>query len=543
MTSLSPFENPFEKKVTPVAIMASVPPTHVQATRLDAARSCPEAIAIEPVPSPSPGGTPHTGLPLPLLRVTKENGPFPVGVLPQVIRAAVARVHDVVQAPLDLVCQSFLAAVTLATQPFVDVLIDGRRCPVSNNYMVIAASGERKSAVDKIATGPIKDLQNEQMNAYNADGKKFEARLAAWENQGKAARRETDADVIEELLNQAGEMPKRVQPCHVVSEPTFPGIEKCFAEGRYTLGLFSDEGGKFLCGHAMKMENQTNTITGLSKLWDGDTLDRLRVGDGKSQALTLLYGRRFSVHLMLQPVLAGNLFGNSMMSGQGFLSRCLCCWPESTIGEREYVDVDLTKDVDIQNYNAAIKALLDTPVPMNDCEDMGLAPRALTLTPTAKARWIDFHNQVEEKQKKKGDLFPIRGFASKTAEHAARIAGVLTAFQDPDATEIGVESIDAGISIARYYLAEALRLFHTSSDDPLLTLAEECFRYGMEKTGGVIGLRNLYQSGPNAVRSREKAVQIMHVLIEHNRAAKISKGAVVDGKHNREAWQLIPLEV
>ena len=477
--------------------------------------------------------------PLPLLRVTEKNDPFPVEKLPPVIQAAVKRVVEVIQAPLELVCQSFLAAITLAVQPLVDVVIDGRCSPVSNNFMALGVSGERKSAVDRITTGPIKERQKQQTQLFLANKQRFDAEHAAWENQRKDAFRESDPGLIESLLNAAGEEPKHLLPCHIFSEPSFQGIERIFAEGRYSLGLFSDEGGKFLGGYAMSKENMTNTITGLSKLWDGDPLDRLRGGDG----LTILYGRRFSVHLMLQPVLAGQLFGNSILSGQGFLSRCLCCWPESTIGMRPYNEADLSSDEAIIAYNCAIKTILDITEPMHLQTDMGLAPRPLSLTAPAKAIWIDFHNHIESAQKQGGDLFPIIGFASKAAEHALRSAGGLTAFVNPDATEIDAEFIMAGISIAQYYLGEALRLFHSTNDDPLLTLAEECFWYGMEKTGGVIGLRNLYQSGPNAVRSKEKALRIIQVLEGHYRAAKINGGAVVSGTRNRDAWKLIPLEV
>jgi hypothetical protein len=156
--------------------------------------------------------------------------------------------------------------------------------------------------------------------------------------------------------------------------------------------------------------------------------------------------------------------------------------------------------------------------------------------------WVSFHDHIEQSMAPGGDLFPITGFASKTAEHAARIAGVLTFFQNPGVEEIDLSAVSAGIDIAQYYLGEALRLFHSSNDDPLLTLAEDCFRYGMEKTSGVIGLRNLYQSGPNAVRNKDKAMQIMQVLSDHNRAARIPGGAHVAGQHNREAWKLVPLE-
>lgn len=479
--------------------------------------------------------------PLPLLRVTAKNDSFPIDafILVPAVYAAVMRVWEVIQAPLALVCQSFLAAMTLAVQPLVDVVIDGRCSPVSNDFIVFGISGERKSAVDRLTTWQIKERQRLQTQFYFANKLKNDAEHASWENRRKEALKESDPDVIESLLNRAGEEPKNLQPCHIISEPSFQGIERVFAEGRHSLGMFSDEGGKFLGGYAMSKENMTNTITGLSKLWDGDPIDRLRGGDG----LTILYGRRFSVHLMLQPVLAGQLFGNSIMSGQGFLSRCLCSWPESTIGTRPYNEADLATDESIIAYNSAIKAILEIPEPMHAQSDMGLSPRQLSPTVPAKAIWVAFHNHIELALQPGGDLFAVIGFASKTAEHAARIAAVLTIFQNPDATEIDIEYMEAGIAIAQYYLGEALRLFHASNDDPLLILAEECFSYGMDKTSGVIGLRNLYQFGPNAVRSKDKATRIVQVLESHHRAVRIKGGAVISGTRNRDAWKLIPLEV
>lgn len=175
--------------------------------------------------------------PLPLMRVIEKGDPFPVDVLPPVMKNAILRVHDVVQAPLDLVCQSFLASVTLAVQPHVDVLIDGRKFPCSNNFIAIGVSGERKSAVDRIAIGPIKEKQYEQGKIFHGDRHKREAELAAWENNRKAALSKKSGQVIEEILSAIGEQPRHVQPCYLFSEPSFQAIERAFAEGRFTLGV------------------------------------------------------------------------------------------------------------------------------------------------------------------------------------------------------------------------------------------------------------------------------------------------------------------
>lgn len=472
--------------------------------------------------------------PLPLTRPTQQNDPFPVAVLPLVMREAVNRVYEVVQAPLDMVCQSFLAAATLAVQPHVEILIDGRRFPVSNNFVAIGESGERKSAIDRFATGPIKDRQTKESERYHLGKQAHEAAYTAWQNGRKAAFKEDDKDVIEALLNNVGDEPKYIQPFYLIEEPSFEGMERAYSEGRYTLGLFSDEGGRFLGGYAMSKDNLTKTITGLSKLWDGQPIDRVRSGDG----LSVLYGRRFSMNLMIQPVLSGQIFGNSMLTGQGFLSRCLCSYPSSNIGWRPYIEQDLTVDTSILAYNAAINVLLDIPLPLNERPEMGLNPATITIAREAKDIWISFADHIEVLQREGGDLYPIKGFASKAAEHAARIAGVLTIFETPDATEISADSMNGGIAIAKYYIGEAKRLFYSASDDQELILAQKVFEWGMQQKGQIIALAELYRCGPNAVRDKKTATRMIDILEQHHRALKIEGGAQVNGKPRRDVWLL-----
>ncbi|MBW4057080.1 MAG: DUF3987 domain-containing protein, partial [Proteobacteria bacterium] len=475
-----------------------------------------------------------TAEPLPLTRPMQPNEPFPVDALPPVMNAAVLRVHEVVQAPLDMICQSFLAAATLAVQPYANVLIDGRCFPLSNNFVAVGESGERKSATDRLATGPIKERQRRESEIYHQGKQAHEASCVAWQKGRKDALKEKVKEVIEALLKQLGDEPSYVQPFYIFEEPSFEGIERAYAEGRYTLGLFSDEGGRFLGGYAMSKDNMTKTVTGLSKLWDGDPIDRVRGGDG----LSVLYGRRFSMNLMIQPILCGQLFGNSMMTGQGFLSRCLCSYPASTIGWRPYKAHDLSDDPAIVAYNAAINGILDKPLPLNERPDMGLKPVTITIARDAKETWIAFADHIEVLQREGGDLNPIKGFASKAAEHAARIAGVLTLFETLDATEISADAMNGGIVIVQYYIGEALRLFHSASDDQELINAQKVFDWGMQQEGQIIALAELYRNGPNAIRSKKTATHMMDILVEHHRAERIEGGAIVNGNPRRDAWLL-----
>lgn len=55
-----------------------------------------------------------------------------------------------------------------------------------------------------------------------------------------------------------------------------------------------------------------------------------------------------------------------------------------------------------------------------------------------KALLFKYYKATEEAQRPNSDLASVQSYASKSAEQAARIAGVLTLWADQDATEISV---------------------------------------------------------------------------------------------------------
>jgi hypothetical protein len=84
-----------------------------------------------------------------------------------------------------------------------------------------------------------------------------------------------------------------------------------------SLGIFSTEGSMFTAGFSMNEDNRLKTAATLSAVWDGKPIKRIRAGDGVS----VLPGRRLSVHLMIQPEAASNFLTNASLRDQGLLSR------------------------------------------------------------------------------------------------------------------------------------------------------------------------------------------------------------------------------
>src|SRR6185437_8939345 len=153
--------------------------------------------------------------------------------------------------------------------------------------------------------------------------------------------------------------PPPLEPLLTVADFTAEGVAKLLQRGRPSLGVFTDEAGLVFGGHGMTKETTTRTAATLSKLWDRGELDRVRAGDGASK----LYGKRLALHLMAQPVIAERALGDEVLSGQGFMARCLLGWPEPTAGTRDYVSESLHDNSAVTRFGDRIRHLLELPLP------------------------------------------------------------------------------------------------------------------------------------------------------------------------------------
>ncbi|MDD5272004.1 MAG: DUF3987 domain-containing protein, partial [Methylovulum sp.] len=235
----------------------------------------------------------------PLRRQEEPAEPFPLDALGDKLGAAVKEVQAAVKAPLALVAQAFLAGAAVAVQGVANIELHGKPTPLSEFFLSIAESGERKSAVDGIAKAPHTAWQREAHSNYQSDLKAYKNEEAIYTKERGAVLHGNDPDKAEALEALQEPTPPRL-PMLFCEDPTFEGIYKLLAAGMPSIGLFSDEGGRMLGGHAMNPENRLKTVASLSKLWDGAAIDRVRSGDGCS----VLYDRRCSVHLMAQPMAA-----------------------------------------------------------------------------------------------------------------------------------------------------------------------------------------------------------------------------------------------
>lgn len=120
----------------------------------------------------SSGGERGTGEPLPLYRDIPKGEMFPAGALGPVLGGMAIALHEAaVQAPLAICGTSVLAAAAVSTQGLRDVILPlagGIAKPVSLYCLIVARSGERKTATDALVLAPVKQRAVELQEEYSA---------------------------------------------------------------------------------------------------------------------------------------------------------------------------------------------------------------------------------------------------------------------------------------------------------------------------------------------------------------------------------------
>lgn len=203
--------------------------------------------------------------------------PFPVMSLPFKARNSVLELQRNTGAPLALIGASTLAAMSLAIQGLVNVRrMPGLEGPVSAWYLVVAESGERKTAVDAKNFQPIHEFDKAQGIRFKAEMAQFKAAIFAWEAERKAIMsaitKATTADEPADGLKKkladhivaAPKKPKRVRLLY--KDVTPAATKKAFNDNWRSIGLISNEGASLLTGQAM------GDLSFVNSTWGGETI-------------------------------------------------------------------------------------------------------------------------------------------------------------------------------------------------------------------------------------------------------------------------------
>lgn len=450
----------------------------------------------------------------PLFRALPPAPAFPMQALGP-LREPAEAVQWRTQAPAAICAQSVLAAASLAVQAHRDVELPGGGVkPLTGLFASVADSGERKTTVDKIALAAVYRIEKTWRERREAELVAFTNDHEAWKAARESARKKGKSDraAIRTALDAIGPEPKAPpEAMLIVADPTPEALILHLRDSRPWAGVFTAEGGILLGGAAFNDESRMRTGALLNTLWDGEPIRRARVLTGSA----FLPGRRCSAHIMMQAVVADRLFGDAMLDGIGLLARFLLVAPESAAGTRLFRETPPQCERVLHGYNDHLTALLTRPPATAPGSPDVLAPPTMRLSDSARRLWIGFHDSVELELAAGGELHTIRAFGAKMAEHAGRLAAVLTVYAEPDAMGVDGTMMACGIALAQHYAAELIRLQGGAAITPELRLAARLLTWWQARPDPRCYLALIYQRGPNAIGDAVKARSAVSTLEGH----------------------------
>ncbi|MEL7028472.1 MAG: DUF3987 domain-containing protein, partial [Pseudomonadota bacterium] len=257
--------------------------------------------------------------PLPILGAAGLAEQFPIDALGETLGGAARALQDKFQVPDAMAGQSVLAAASLAAQAFADVqLPHGQTRPTSLFCVTVAESGDRKTTCDTQALSAVREYEVALETDYRIERATYEDARAIYENDRKQILKK-NRDDRKEALSELKEPEEPLLPILLCTDPTIEGLQKALMSCQPAMGLFSDEGGSMLGGVGLNKDNKIKTAAGLSALWDGGKINRVRSMDGSASKR----GGRLAAHLMVQPGVSHVLLADQGLADQGLLSRIL----------------------------------------------------------------------------------------------------------------------------------------------------------------------------------------------------------------------------
>lgn len=435
---------------------------------------------------------------------------YPGFVFPPIARACLDEISTETQAPFAMGGSSVLAAMALAVQGQYRVRRrEGLESPCSLAIVSIAASGERKTTVDRKTTKAFHDFQAEHLNEHEERCAEYRAKKLIWDTQRRLLIRQFEKVVesgeqldaiqlaIVEHEQTEPQPPRRMR--FIYSDVTPAALLYGLHENTRSASLNEDEAARFFDG---PMSDDACLI---NKGWDGSDL----TVDRRSSDSFSIKAPRITLNLMVQPTAFAKYMERKgdEARGVGFIARWLVCCPMTTQGTR-FINQAAPAPIAQTAFNDRIKELLEQQVASGALES-SLPEILLTFAPDAEREWILVANQIEEAIRPGGAFCEASDYASKVAENIARIAGVFHAFAGYEGTQISLETLRSAVTVARWYAQEFIRLF--SPPDPINNLIRDAvvleqWLVKVVQTRGWLQIeRNfILQCGPNSLRNRDR---------------------------------------
>lgn len=406
------------------------------------------AVATKPEPAAAEGCT----------RVPRYRD-FPVDALPEPVRSYV------VEGAAAIGCDSSFVALPMLSG-LAGAIGNTRRIVLKRGWAepailwtaIVGESGTQKSPAFRLALRAVRTRQHrllkehqQALKQWEADSQRYEIAFNEWKKQAAKGRAAPEAPVAPE---------KPICPRTWIEDCTTEALATLLQENpRGLLTLRNELSGWFSFGQYKKGGGADDVARWL-QMFDADPL----IVDRKMSGTIYVPCAAVSIAGGIQPAILERSVGREHRDN-GLLARLLLAHPPRRAKRWTEAELDPLTD-------GAVAVLFDRLYaiePERDA-DGDPSPKLLGLDAAAKAAWIDFVNEHGQEQ-----LALVGDEAaawSKLEGYAARLALIVhlvrAAAEDPtlaDRDVIDAASIESGISLSRWFAAEALRIYGALAAD------------------------------------------------------------------------------
>lgn len=403
-------------------------------------------------------------------------------------------------------------------------------------FLLIAASGERKSPPFKKLQGPfirfIEDYQEayeRKQNEVEANNAVVKARIARLtkdaEKAGDLLERQDLARQIASLRDEFQRPPRH--PRRFTSDYTEQVLFRLMESHGGEYSIQSGEGRPVIDSILGKYSGDGKTGDGIILAGiSGDTITRDRIGSadtGGAEHRVILHPC-LNVCVMIQPDKYRQAARHPNLRASGALARIFPVWLPSLVGSRmeEKGEPGLNTSA-LADYNKLIRDLL---------EKQRDKPHRAKLSPEAAEARRKFHNQIEAMMADGGDFADVRDIASKATSQTVKLALVLHIAMDPglldrDESEIPLSTWQRAAALGFFFLSQAVASQRYADEDATLEPARRILAWmKAEKAKGIDTFRfaDIMQKSPRPRPDAKQLDSIMAVLVDHRQVLAIDTG-------------------
>ena len=457
--------------------------------------------------------------------------PFPVKSLPWPLGEWVTAVSQNTETPTDMAAVCALAVLSCTVQgKFVVSPKNHYSEPLNLYFLIVANSGERKSAIVRLMTQPIYQYERKENERRRTLMENEQVKLNSLKKQVETLERDGKNEKASKIRVQYRSIEQnQTKPLRLIADDTTPeAMTSLLANNNGMLSIITTEGGIFdtLAGRY----SNTISIDTVLKAYSGDPI---RV-DRKGREGEVINNPTLTMLLSAQDNVLAEIMKNEAFKSRGLTARILYSRPKSKMGTRHFVTPDIPPDLEIA-YQQLVGKLLEIPYPTN-----GISP-IINLSPSAQNEVIRFHDWLEPKLV--DELEYMESWGAKLLGNMLRIAGMLHCAKKsnaPSETALSSETVQQAIAISKYFLHHAKCVHNLLGTDKDMQLAKHVTKKLQNQEKRELSKYQIFRLCRGSFQRVDDLNPILDILIEFGYLKERTHPAPTGGRPRANTYLLNP---